>query len=206
HGRDQAMSAVDETAKPEVLESGDVAAAPGNETMNETTDGAIEGVTPEQYDEADARRNAARWSRARSSPFQFQIPLTGGAPSLAVPRGGGRSPWPSPAPLGAPPPAAPASAPSAPTVPSAPAAPAPTRPAPAASAAPFGAEPISLEPLPAEPALEPAATEPAPLAAPDTPLYPPDSGAEPGQGEYSAETRRDSFAASPLQVQVPLTC
>ena len=126
------------------------------------------------------RRNATSSRRRRPGaplPFQFQVPLTGGAPALAVPIGGPGSPIAATVPLGgAQPPAAPAAAPAAPAA--APAAP-PGSPV-APPAAPYAAPPdvpAAAPPAPpAAPAYQPApGGEPAPVAvaAADFPLYVP---------------------------------
>ena len=87
------------------------------------------GFTPD--DDAEAKRDDRRWAAA-PLPFQFQIPIGGGAPALALPVGGAGSPFAFTVPFGvtAPPTAPPVVAP--PGVPSP--APSPAEPLAAAAA------------------------------------------------------------------------
>jgi len=234
----------DETAGPDVARS-DETTPPFGEDYADTDEGY--DPMPESGDEAteydlaeydaeakrDHRRDHRRLSRrvVSPSPFQVQVPLTGGAPALAVPVGGYRSPLAFTVPLGGTPPATslppmqtggPASPPpSAPQtrgpvspMPSAPQIDGPIPSSPAGSAPPVApaTEPVAPEP----PVSEPLATEPhVTVASPDFPLYVPPAPGDMGTKatgqpveyeEYDAEAKRDTrFSPSPFQVQVPLT-
>ena len=116
--------------------------------------------TAEAPDESNADQNLAEadkrgWEgrkRAGALPFQFQIPLGGGAPALALPLGGAGSPLAFTVPLGGTPPApipAPVAAP-APAQPGVPALPAqPANPLSADTSWPPNAPPSTLAAVPA---------------------------------------------------------
>lgn len=119
-----------------------------------------EGGADASSAEADNRASQG-WRRSSDLPLQFQIPIGGGAPSLALPIGGARSPFAFSVPLGgAPSPPAPVSAqPAAASGPLPSAAPQPA----AAAAAPLpepAAAPMST-PAVAEPPVPPLAAVPA---------------------------------------------
>lgn len=109
-----------------------------------------EGEADASSAEADNRSSQRR--RSSDLPLQFQIPIGGGAPSLALPIGGARSPFAFSVPLGG--------------------APSPTPPLAAQPAAAAGPPP-SAAPLPAAPAAAPL-PEPAPI-----PMSGPAAAAEP---------------------------
>ena len=148
----------------------------------------------------DHRRSDALYRRPGSLPFQFQVPIIGGPPAVAVPLGGARSPVaftvplggtsPQPPPAAAPPGTTTAPPPAAPPAPQAgPALPQyPTLP-PFPDLPPYPAAPPAMDvPLQAPgtpPSPVPGSEEPFTVAA-DVPLYVPPTGetAEPEADGY----------------------
>jgi Subtilase family/D-alanyl-D-alanine carboxypeptidase len=115
-------------------------------------------------DDARMRRAAQRGDRPRSSsqalPFQFQVPLTGGAPALAMPIGGAASPLALTLPLAG--------------------APAPATPAPAALGAPAAVAPVSADPAAELPPVVVAMVDAPPAAGSPPGDAPPAAGSPPG--------------------------
>lgn len=229
----------DPTAEPEGAEIGETAHTPGEELnySDEEYEPIIESsgeatnYGPTEYEDAEATRDYRRRGRSfiSPSPFQVQIPLTGGAPALAVPVGGYRSPLAFTVPLGGTPTATPLApvqpSPPAPPPPSAPQTGGPVSPKPSSGTqtdwptqpTPAGSAPTVMpviEPVvPEPPEPEPPATEPpVTVASPDEPSYVPPAPGDMGTmaTEYdgsSGEAKREgrAFSNSPFQVQIPLT-
>ena len=208
----------DETAPGEVLtDSDEKYEQPIIESSSEATN-----YEPTEYEDAEATRDYRRQSRLFIPPprFQVQIPLIGGAPALAVPLGGYRSPLAVTVPLGVTPPATPPvpvqpSAP-APPPPSAPQTGGPVPPKPSGTQTdwptqptPTGSDPTVIpatEPAAPEPPVsEPLATEPpVTVASPDVPSYVPPAPGDMGTvaaefNEYDAEAKRDRKRAQELR-------
>jgi hypothetical protein len=130
-------AAVEGSSEGEMSTAGDKSSidAEANRWEETEDDLRVTGESDPETELADAELGAhSRFSSASSSarpapqqgpelPFQFQIPITGGPPALALPIGGAASPLALTLPFGA---TAPAASPATPTPADAPAAPSPT--------------------------------------------------------------------------------